>query len=562
LLVLVSLLLGVAAQGARAAPMFEVAFSQDLQRAPLSGRVFILISRTADPEPRLQLSVVGPQHFAVDARAVKPGETVIIDDGVIGHPYDHLQDLPKGDYVVQAFAVNYVEYPRADGHTIWALDQWNGQDFTRSPGVLYSSPQKMALDPAQNTVIKIQMTERTPEAKAPVDTKWLKHIKIRSEILTKFWGRPIYLGASVLLPKGYDESPTARYPIIYEQKSHYLRTEAFDVSETPVVESDQDRAARLSNGYESGYEFFKAWTSKSFPRVIIARLIHPTPYYDYSGMLNAANDGPYQDAVMKELIPYIESHFRTIERPDARILVGKSTGGRDALTLQVAYPDVFGGAWMLYPAAFDFRRFFGSNVYEDDNFFYVSPRDQILGRDADSPWTRLERPYPLSLEGQPAYTLRAWAHHEFAVGGLSSVNEELNGTYNATLSPVGPDGYPVPLYDMQTGAIDRSVAEYWRAHGDMGDYIRSHWSQIGSRLVGKLHFSIGDADEWYRQYAVYDLEAFFREAKPAAEATFVYGRRKGHLWQPETNAALINEIADYMVAHAPPGADNRWRRGD
>jgi hypothetical protein len=112
---------------------------------------------------------------------------------------------------------------------------------------------------------------------------------------------------------------------------------------------------------------------------------------------------------------------------------------------------------------------------------------------------------------------------------------------------------------MQTGAIDPSVAQYWQTHGDIGHYIRAHWPDIGPRLVGKLHFSIGDADEWHRQYAVYDLEAFFLEAKPAAKATFVYGRRKGHMWQQETNAALVEEIAKYISRHRPESTGFRDR---
>jgi hypothetical protein len=265
---------------------------------------------------------------------------------------------------------------------------------------------------------------------------------------------------------------------------------------------------------------------------------------------------------MKELIPYIEGHFRTIGRPEARLLVGKSTGGRDALTLQVFHPNEFGGAWIFYPSAFDLHRFFGVDIYNDVNLFYGNPDSQFASGGFVPPWSRFERPFPLSLEGQPLNTLRGWAHYEHAVGGATTVNEELAGTWNAAYSPVGPDGYPRPFYDLNTGLIDKSLVEYWRQHADIADYIRRNWPRIGPSLAGKLHFAVGDSDEWYRQYGVYDLDAFFSTATPAAHATFTYGPHRGHMWQPETNAALIREIADFVVAHSPPNADNRWREGN
>ena len=44
--------------------------------------------------------------------------------------------------------------------------------------------------------------------------EFIRHIKIQSDSLTKFWGRPMYLGANVLVPEGFDAHPEAHFPLM------------------------------------------------------------------------------------------------------------------------------------------------------------------------------------------------------------------------------------------------------------------------------------------------------------------------------------------------------------
>ena len=85
--------------------------------------------------------------------------------------------------------------------------------------------------------------------------------------------------------------------------------------------------------------------------------------------MNSANNGPYGDAIMTELIPYLEEHFRIIRKPYARLLFGGSTGGWESLALQVYHPDFFGGTWTFFPDPIDFRRYQLTDIYSDDNAF-------------------------------------------------------------------------------------------------------------------------------------------------------------------------------------------------
>jgi hypothetical protein len=425
-------------------------------------------------------------------------------------------------------------------------------------GNLYSKVWKIHFDPREEVHLKLDLTEKAPPAEPPpADTEWVKNVKIESQLLSHFWGRPIYLGASVLLPRGYANHPDRKYPVIYEQKSHYLRGAPFEINTAPVSEKDEERQQREQHGYESGYEFYESWISDHFPRMIAVRLINPTPYYDFSGAMNSANNGPYGDAIMQELIPYLEEHFRIARDPHARVLVDKFTGGRDALALQILHPEFFGGAWIFYPWGIDFRRYGGFDIYATENAFVMN-WTETEGFHSQYEWSPLERYFPHTLGSEPVSWLRQYGLHDLVQGGRSGVSAEVTGSENALNGPMAEDGYPKPLYDKLTGKIDRDVANYWRAH-DLADHTQRNWSKIGPQLTGKLHFYVGDMDQWLRNYGVHRFQEILKGTRnPHDEGTFQYGPLEGHLWQPMTNAELVRMMADHIVKNAPQGADTAW----
>mgnify|MGYP001605628467 CR=1 FL=1 len=229
------------------------------------------------------------------------------------------------------------------------MDQWEGQDWRRSPGNVISEVKKLTVGPGQNEIVRIEVTKIIPRIEVPKDTKWVKRIKIQCKILTTFWGQPIYLGATILLPKGYDDHPSAQYPTVYDQ-GHFSLAPPFR--------------------FREGNDFYKEWTAEDFPRFIVITLQHPSPYFDDSYAVNSANNGPYGDAIHKELIPEIEKRFRCIPQAYARVLTGGSTGGWESFALQVFYPDFYGGTWSFSPDPLDFRNVEGINIYKDRNAFY------------------------------------------------------------------------------------------------------------------------------------------------------------------------------------------------
>jgi len=109
----------------------------------------------------------------------------------------------------------YETFHRKDGHVVkLPMDRGEGQHWNLAPGNLLSTVRKMRLDPAESRRIEIQLDQVIPSIPEPKDSKYVRHIKIQSKLLTEFWGRPMHLGAHVLVPEGFDEHPEARYPLV------------------------------------------------------------------------------------------------------------------------------------------------------------------------------------------------------------------------------------------------------------------------------------------------------------------------------------------------------------
>ena len=83
---------------------FEISFPSGTHAEPITGRVFVMISRNDEREPRLRAGSWrnSVPFFGVDVHDLSPGETVVIDGNVLGYPPKSLREIPEGDYYVQA----------------------------------------------------------------------------------------------------------------------------------------------------------------------------------------------------------------------------------------------------------------------------------------------------------------------------------------------------------------------------------------------------------------------------------------------------------------------------
>ena len=196
---------------------FDISFPESISKDALDGRLLLLISTNNDREPRLQISedLTTQQVFGIDVDGWKPGAKKTVDQSAFGYPVRSLAQVKPGEYWVQALLHRYETFKRSDGHTVkLPMDRGEGQQWSRAPGNLYSAPQKIRIDNTAQPGIALTLDKTIPPITPPADTKYIKHIKIKSERLSRFWGRPMYLGAHVLLPEGFDSHPQARYPLV------------------------------------------------------------------------------------------------------------------------------------------------------------------------------------------------------------------------------------------------------------------------------------------------------------------------------------------------------------
>ena len=562
-------LLCSAAAAGRAGSSFSVSFPAALSSVPLDGRMILLLSADLTREPRTHVEpnepLASPFIFGLNVDGVAAGHAVVLDDGAFGWPARHLSGVPAGDYLVQAVLNRYETFHMPDGRALkLPPDQGEGQQWARKPGNLYSTPIRLHIDPAHPLRTALVLDQKIAPIPRKTDTEFIRHIRIRSELLSKFWGRDVYLGAHVLLPKGFDAHPQAHFPLMvfhghYPDDISEFRTEPPD----PDLKPDYSERFHLA-GYnriqqQEAYASYQKWISADFPRFLVVEIEHANPYFDDSYAVNSANLGPYGDAINHELIPEIERRFRGIGAGWARFTYGGSTGGWEAMATQVFYPDMYNGAFAACPDPLDFRAYTLINLYRDANAY-------ALKGEASS----VERPALRNYLGEVFATQRDANYMELAQGDKSRSGGQYD-IWQAVFGPVGADGYPQPIFDKVTGDIDKNVANYWRDHFDLSYIIARDWAALAPKLKGKIHIYVGNGDNYYLTDSVYYTQERLEALLPKYDGTVAYGDRAEHCWNGDPKLANAHSRLHYnfqylpvilqrISAAAPAGADvTSWR---
>src|SRR6202046_5719275 len=194
----------------------SVSFPASQSSKPLDGRLMLLLSNDPSEEPRMQIDDTPRSQmiFGVTVDGWKPGQSMTVGDSAAGYPVKSLKDVPTGDYTVQAVMDVYETFHRADGKTVkLSPDRGEGKHWNLAPGNLYSAPRKVHVGPG-GAAIAISLDQAIPPIVPEADTKYVRHIRIQSALLTKFWGTPTFLSAGVLVPEGFDEHAEAPYPLV------------------------------------------------------------------------------------------------------------------------------------------------------------------------------------------------------------------------------------------------------------------------------------------------------------------------------------------------------------
>ena len=507
---------------------FAISFTDDHGPESLDGRLLLLISNNDSREPRFQISD-GPNTqlvFGINVTDWEPGQPAVIDSESFGYPIESITDIPPGDYYVQALLHRYETFQLASGFTVkLPMDQGEGQQWNRSPGNLYSNPVKIFIDTQKGGEFEIELDNEIEPIEPPEDTEFIKHVRIQSDLLTEYWGRPMYLQANVLIPYGFDKNSESRYPLMIFH-GHFPYT--FGGFRTVPPDADPNDTIYNSRfgiyGYQyiqqrEAYQFYKQWISEDLPRYIVIEIQHQNPYYDDSYAVNSANLGPYGDAITYELIPHVEAMFNGVGEGWGRFLYGGSTGGWEALAVQVFYPDQYNGCFAACPDPIDFRHYVLVNIYEDENAYYLK-----------SDFKKTLRPGHRDYLGYVSSTIKEQNHKELALADRGRSGGQWD-IWQAVFSPAGEDGYPKPIWDKYSGEIDHEVALYWRENYDLRYIMERDWPTLGPKLKGKLHIYCGDMDNYYLNNAVMTTEAFLESTSdPYYDGIVDYGDRHEHCW--------------------------------
>ncbi|MBS3738760.1 MAG: hypothetical protein KGY51_07165 [Psychroflexus sp.] len=453
-----------------------------------NGRLFVYLSENDEFEPRFSSIYTSGNIFAKNFQNWNTNTTFVLtsEDKWKSTADWGFKNAPKGNYFIQ---------------TVW---NQNNNPKPNSSGNLYSKSVNINLD--SNKDITLSISEVIPKPSL-VEHELVEFFSYESELLTQWWKKPRIIKAAVLLPPDYDEKSDKGYPVRYN------------------IGGYGERYTRVNDLVEDT-QFMNWWTSDEAPQIITVFLDGHGPLGD-PYQINSENNGPYGDALIKELIPAVEQKFNALRSSKTRFLDGCSSGGWVSLALQLFYPEQFSGCFSYSPDPVDFRHMQLVNIYKDKNVFY-NQADYLI-------------PSMRDIYGNPQFSIQEEINSE-NVQGISNTyvtSGEQWGGWHAVFSPKAENGLPQPLFDFKTGKIDQNIAEQWRKY-DLLDFVKANWIELGPKIQGKIYIQTGNRDEFYLNNAVWTFKLFLsRTQSPKSDAKIVFSSMKGHCWEYSHKKVLM-----------------------
>ena len=460
------------------------------------GRLYVFLSKNMRAEPRTQTWPSPAQKTFIFAQNIDDANA---DTGfIVDHNNEwistiswNLDEVPEGNYNFQV---------------LW--DQDETESRINAEGNMYSDRQMLAIE--GDTEMKVSISQEIAPYTV-IEHELTRVIDMKSDLLSAFWGKPMNLKASILLPRNYDSSRV--YPIRYN------------------VAGYGGRYYRLNN-LVSNEGFMTWWQSDEAPEIINVFLDGEGPFGD-SYQMDSDNSGPYGASLINELIPHIESKYRGTSDAKTRFVDGCSTGGWVSLGLQLYYPDDFNGVFSYSPDAIEFSNYQLINIYKDKNAY-----TNEFG---------YPRPVMRSVMGEPMLMLKEFIQYENVLG---SSNSYLNSggqfsAHNALYSPKGENDLPKAIFDPVTGDIDAEVAEDWKKY-DFKLHAEKNWEALGPKVAGKIYVWMGDMDHFYLNPATREFSEFLQSTEnPKSDAVIEFSPMEGHCSQ-YSNKKVLMQMAERL----------------
>ncbi|MEP6945859.1 MAG: alpha/beta hydrolase-fold protein [Acidobacteriota bacterium] len=396
----------------------------------------------------------------------------------------------------------------AGNYLVFALLDRDHSYTYNGPGTgdIYSPVVKVTMP---STEAAITLNKAVPERKITVPAN-ARLIEFESPLLSAFWGRPIMMKASVILPPSYDTARSQKYPTVYD-------VSGYGGTRLNALRGAAAREKEMKDGKR--------------PEMINVYLEAQVPM-GHSVFADSANNGPWGTALVNEFIPYLEKQFRMDAKPSGRFLTGHSSGGWTTMWVIVTHPDFFGGTWSTSPDPVDFRNFTGPDITKmlpQNAFMDPSGKEYNLVRDG----------------GKELMTFRQYAQQERVLGYYGGQM----ASFNAVFSPKGDDGQPMKLFDFDTGRIDPDVQKAWQKY-NISKLLTENWKTLGPKLKGKIHIFVGTADTFHLNESVKLLDDELKKLGSDARIEYIEGRTHFNLYE----GGLAERIASEMYAVARPKA--------
>lgn len=316
-------------------------------------------------------------------------------------------------------------------------------------------------------------------------------------------GDPVDRPLFVYLPPGYETEDQRRYPVLWSLPAY--------------TSSGPAQIAWRNHGENLPQRLDRLIAAGAIPPVIVAM---PDSFTALGGnqFVDSPAVGHYARHIVEELVPEVDRRFRTIARPEARGVFGKSSGGFGGLHIATRYPGTFGGvASHAGDCGFD-------RVYMRD---FVSCCDELALYDGDC----------------EAFVEAFWAARKPTGRAFHTL---MVLCLSASYSPA--PGRPLNLqlpFDMQTAVVRQEVWQRWL------DFDPVHYD--GGRLDGlrtlrALWLDAGNRDQYFIHYGTRELAALLSAAGITHRHEEFNGNHSGMDWR-------LDQSLPWMLARLETGVD-------
>ena len=175
-----------------------------------------------------------------------------------------------------------------------------------------------------------QVQTIVPEVVSGAKPVTVEHIKIHGAALEgNLEGDAVDRDAIVFLPPSYGKDKKRHYPVVYALHGYSIGAEQWS-HEIHVPQTVEGAFAMGS-------------------QEVIVVLPDSKTVYNGSMYSSSATTGDFENYIARDVVAYMDAHYRTIPNRQRRGLVGHSMGGYGASRIGMKHPEVFGALYIMSP---------------------------------------------------------------------------------------------------------------------------------------------------------------------------------------------------------------------